>query len=123
MNWEAVRFLSVIALALVIATFPFWYPEVTGAESKLVHEEENPTFVIRGVLSEVGDYYVVVQTPQGEVKVSVHGWYRERTMKWFEVLDELRGYVGQEVIMEVEDEGGGNLVAKYIEIPSAGVKY
>lgn len=123
MNWEAVRFLSVIALALVIATFPFWYPEVTGAESKLVHEEENPTFVIRGVLKEVGDYYVVVQTPQGEVKVSVHGWYRERTMKWFEVLDELRGYVGQEVIMEVEDEGGGNLVAKYIEIPSVGVKY
>ncbi len=123
MNWKVVRFLSVIALAVVIATFPFWYQEVTGAESKLVHEEENPTFVIKGMLEGVYDHHIVVQTSQGEVKVSVHGWYRERTMKWFEVLDELRGYVGQEVIMEVEDEGGGNLVAKYIEIPSAGVKY
>ncbi len=122
MSWEAVRFLSVISLAMVIATFPFWYPEVAGTESKLVHGEKNQTSVIRGVLSEVGDYYVTVQTSQGEVKVSVHGWYRERTMKWFEVLEELRRYTGQEVVMEVEDEGG-NLVAKYIEIPSAGVKY
>ncbi len=123
MSWETVRFLSVIALAVVIATFPFWYPEVTGTESKLVHEEENPTFVIKGVLKEVGDYYVVVETQQGEVKVSVHGWYRGMTMKWFEVLNELRSYVGYDVIMEVEDEGEGNLVAKYIEIPSVGVKY
>ncbi len=122
MGWETVRFLSVIALAVVIATFPFWYPEVTGTESKLVHEE-SPTFVIKGVLKEVGDYYVVVETQRGEVKVSVHGWYRERTMKWFEVLNELRSYVGYGVIMEVEDEGGGNLVAKHIEIPSTGVRY
>ncbi len=121
MNWETVRFLSVIALAVVIATFPFWYPAVAGTESKLVHEEN--TFVIRGVLREVGDYYVIVETLQGEVKVSVHGWYRERTMKWFEVLNELRSYVGYDVVMEVEDEGGGNLVAKYIEIPSIGIKY
>ncbi len=79
---------------------------------------------MRCVLSEVGGYYVVVQTSQGEVKVSVHGWYKGRTMKWFEVLEELRGYIGQEVVMEVEDEGGGNLVAKYIEIHArAGVKY
>ncbi len=123
MNREAVRFLSVIALAVVIATFPFWYPGATGTESKLVHEAENSTFVIKGVLKEVGDYYVVVETQQGEVKVSVHGWYRERTMKWFEVLNELRSYVGYGVIMEVEDEGGGNLVAKHIEIPSTGVRY
>ncbi len=122
MNWEAVRFLSVVALAVVIATFPFWYPEVTGTESGLVHEESQ-TFAIRGVLREVGEYNIVVETPQGEVEVAVHGWYRERTMKWFEVLDELRSYVGYEVIVEVEDEGGGNLVAKSIEVPSVGVKF
>ncbi len=122
MNWEAVRFLSVIVLATVIATFPFWYPTMTGTESKLVHEEEK-TFTVRGTLKVVGDYYIVVETAQGEVKVSVHGWYKERTMKWFEVLDELRSYLGYEVIVEVEDEGQGYLVAKRIDIPSLEVKY
>ncbi len=29
-RWEAVRFLLVIALAVLIATFPFWYPKERG---------------------------------------------------------------------------------------------
>ena len=123
MNWEAVRFLFVIVLAVVIAAFPFWYPEVTGTESKFIHEEENPIYRIKGVLKEVGDYYVIVDTAHGEVKVNVQGRYREKTMRWFEVLSELRNYVGYEVIMEVEDLGQGILVARYIEIPSKGVRY
>ena len=36
MNWEAVRSLSVVALAVVIAAFPFWYPRVAGTGCKLV---------------------------------------------------------------------------------------
>ncbi len=29
-RWEAIRFLLVIALAAMIATFPFWYPKEKG---------------------------------------------------------------------------------------------
>ncbi len=123
MNWEAVRFLSVIALAVVIAAFPFWYPVVTGTKGKLAHREGSTTFVIKGVLKEVGNHYIIVETAQGEMEVSVRGWYKERTMRWFEVLSELRNYVGYGVVIEVEDEGRGNLVARYIDIPSVGVRY
>ncbi len=120
---EEYKFALVVIVAIAIATFPFWYPLVTGVESKLFHEEDEVEFTITGVLKEVGDYYVVISTNQGDYQVYLRGWYGDHDVKWYEVLDDLRRFIGYQVIVEVSDEGEGYLVAKQVEVPQAGVKY
>ncbi len=122
MSGEAIRFSVVVLIAVIIATFPFWYPAVTRTENKLLGEEEKSSFTLRGVLKEVGEYYIVVTTSKGDIEVSVRGWYGDHKIKWFDVLNNLKSYTGYEVVVEVENEGD-ELIATEIQIPAAGVKY
>ena len=69
----------------------------------------------------MGSHYVVVTTAQGDIAVNVRGWYGRGMVKWSEVLKDLRAYIGREVIIEAEDEGG--LVARGIEVLGEGVRY
>ncbi len=119
---EEYKFALALIAALAIATFPFWYPLTTGVETKLFSEEGEVELKITGVLKEVGDYYVVVSADRGEYRIYLRGWYGNHDLKWYEVLDDLRKFVGYQVVMEVSDEGG-YLVAKQVEVPQVGVKY
>ncbi|MEM3481366.1 MAG: hypothetical protein QXP84_05135 [Candidatus Korarchaeum sp.] len=101
----------IMVLALLIATLPLWYsPPSAGRGLR-----------ISGKLKDVGGRTIVIAAESGDVAVELRGEYAGG-LKWHQVIDKLRAYLGEEIRVEAEYRGN-SLVALAIELPSKGVKF
>lgn len=100
----------VIIIALLVASIPFWFrPEGKGA------------LRIVGKLKDVGSRTIVVSGESEEIVIELRGEY-SGGLKWYKVLEKLRAYLNEDIVVEAEWRGP-SLVALTIELPKRGVKF
>ncbi len=103
------KLILVILIAMMVAAIP------------LLYRPEERSYVVRGKLKDVGSRIIVVETEGGDEAFELRGEY-EGGYKWHQVLERLRGMVGEEVVVRVEIRGRA-AVAVGIELPRLGIKY
>jgi hypothetical protein len=103
------KLILVILIAMILAAIP------------LIYRPEERGYVVRGKLKDVGSRIIVVETEEGDEAFELRGDY-EGGYKWHQVLERLRGMIGEEVVVKVEIRGRA-AVAVSIELPMLGIKY